>query len=56
MVIIVAIVTVPKTAVTISSPDKLFLAAGYMRIGINGSQGPNTKITKSAQGVMLCLL
>ena len=50
---IVAIVIVPNTAVTINRPTKLFFAAGYIRIGIRGSHGPKTKITNSAQGVIL---
>jgi hypothetical protein len=53
---IVPMVTMPNTHVTTNSPDKLFFAAGYIRIGIKGSHGPKTKMTNSAQGVMLGLL
>jgi hypothetical protein len=50
---IVGVVKNEKTAVTISIPEMLFWAAGYIKIGINGSQGPSTKITNSTQGVIL---
>ena len=42
-----------KVAVTRPSPHRLCVAAGYIRMGISGSQGPNTNIVKSTQGVML---
>ncbi len=48
---IVAIVTIPKTPVTSTRPKVLLLAAGYISSGIRGSQGPNTKMVKSIQGV-----
>ncbi len=49
----VAIVTMPNTDVTTNRPNKLFFAAGYIRMGINGSQGQKIKITNNAHGVML---
>lgn len=49
----VPIVTIANTNVTIISPNSEFLAAGYIRIGINGSQGPNTKTVNRIQGVRL---
>jgi len=49
----VPIVTIPKTLVTTTRPKRLFCAAGYIRIGINGSHGPKTKMTNSVQGAML---
>ena len=48
----VDMVTKPNTSVT---PNKLCqspCAAGYIKTGISGSQGPSTKITNNAQGVM----
>jgi hypothetical protein len=48
---IVAIVTTPKTLITRTRPKILLFAAGYINNGIKGSQGPNTKIVKSIQGV-----
>ena len=53
---IVAMVAVPNTKATRSTPKKLFFAAGYIRMGIKGSQGPKTKIANNAQGVMLVAL
>ena len=46
-------VQVPKTKTTAARPAKLLFAAGYMRIGISGSHGPNTRMVKSIQGVRL---
>jgi len=51
MLSIVAIVTTPKTPVTSTRPKVLLFAAGYISNGISGSQGPNTKMVKSIQGV-----
>jgi hypothetical protein len=48
---IVPIVKIEKTAVTQKSVRKLKLAAGYINSGINGSQGPKTKIVNSIHGV-----
>ncbi len=53
---IVAIVTIPNTHVTTTSPNKLFFAAGYIRMGIKGSHGPKTKMTNSVQGAMLAVV
>ena len=50
---IVKIVTEPNIPVTNNKPMILFFAAGYMRIGINGSHGPRTKIVNKTQGVIL---
>ena len=50
---IVPIVVNAKTDVTRISPSTFSFAAGYIRIGINVSHGPNTKIVKSTHGVML---
>jgi hypothetical protein len=49
----VVIVVAAKTAVIRSKTEILFLAAGYISSGINGSQGPKTKMRKRTQGVML---
>jgi hypothetical protein len=49
----VAMVMLLKINTTASNPVKLFFAVGYMSKGINGSQGPNTKIVNSIQGVIL---
>lgn len=49
----VTMVVRPKTAVTKNVPLKLAVAAGYINIGISGSQGPSTKIVNKIQGVML---
>ena len=48
----VRIVVRPKARVTRTTPNKLCLAAGYMRRGISGSQGPKTKMVKRIQGVI----
>ena len=50
--IIVAIVTAEKSTETSIVPPILFWEAGYIRIGISGSQGPKTKIRKSIHGVV----
>ena len=50
---IVAIVVIPNTTVTMTTEKMLPLAAGYIKSGINGSQGPKTKIRKSTHGVIL---
>jgi hypothetical protein len=42
-----------KTAVTSIIPETLCFAAGYIRMGISGSQGPKTKMVNKIQGVML---
>ena len=49
---IVKIVTPPNKTTTPIIPAMLAFAAGYIRMGINGSQGPRTKIVKSTQGVI----
>jgi hypothetical protein len=46
-------VTTPKTRDTQTTPARLLLAAGYINIGINGSQGPSTNIVNRIQGVTL---
>lgn len=51
--IIVAMVTTENSRETRMAPGILFSAAGYMTIGINGSQGPNINIRNSIQGVVL---
>ena len=51
IVVIVAMVTRLKTAVTLTTPSTLCCRAGNMSKGISGSQGPKTKMTKSIQGV-----
>ena len=49
----VEIVITPKIEATSTTFNMLFLAAGYIIRGINGSQGPKTNIVKSTQGVRL---
>ncbi len=49
----VRIVVIPNTDVTNIKPGTLFVAAGYIKIGIRASQGPKMKIVKSTQGVIL---
>ena len=51
---IVPMVVAAKTSVTRSIPKKLWVAAGYMSIGINGSHGPSTKMVNTIQGVSFC--
>ena len=51
--IMVAMVTIEKRRATSTAPGILLLAAGYIRTGIRGSQGPNTKIRKRIHGVVL---
>gem|GEM_PF-3195049 len=46
-----AIVAAPNTPATNAAPARLPLAAGYIRSGISGSQGPNTKMMNKTQGV-----
>jgi len=53
MPIIVAIVTMEKSTETTTDPAMLFSAAGYIRMGIRGSQGPKTKMRNRIQGVVL---
>ena len=48
---IVEIVMIEKIIVTINKPGVLFLAAGYIKMGINGSQGPNPNIKNNIHGV-----
>ena len=50
--IIVEIVVRPKTAVTAITPVASCWEAGYISIGINGSQGPSTKTVNSTHGVI----
>ncbi|GAH08470.1 unnamed protein product [marine sediment metagenome] len=45
-------VTTAKTIDTRIIPDILFVAAGYINMGISGSHGPNTNKTNNTQGVM----
>ena len=52
---IVSIVTNPKTMLIRTRPDMLFCAAGYISIGISGSQGPRMKMTNNIQGVRFFL-
>ena len=47
----VKIVVKPKARVTNTTPPMLCLAAGYIRSGMRGSQGPKTKMVKRIQGV-----
>lgn len=51
--VIVVMVTTLNIRVTSSTPTRLCFAAGYIRRGMSGSQGPSTKIMNSIQGVML---
>jgi hypothetical protein len=53
--IIVTIVTIENRADTSTTPETLFSAAGYIRIGIRGSQGPKRKIRKRIHGVVLTI-
>jgi hypothetical protein len=48
-----AIVTKPKTDATRPTPIILLSAAGYIRRGISGSQGPNRNTMKRIHGVKL---
>ena len=48
---IVAVVTVPKTAVTPIKSKSPPLAAAVIISGISGSQGPKTKMMNKTQGV-----
>ena len=50
---IVAIVTNPKMEATMATLIISFLAAGYITRGINGSQGPRTKMVNRTHGVTL---
>jgi hypothetical protein len=49
---IVIIVAIAKTHVTATKPKRLFLAAGYISRGINGSHGPKINTVKSIHGVI----
>jgi len=49
---IVTMVKRENTNDTITTPQILDCAAGYISIGINGSHGPNTKIVNSIHGVI----
>ena len=51
--IIVTIVTIEKRIETRTAPEILFSAAGYITIGIKGSQGPKTNIRNRIHGVVL---
>ena len=53
MLSMVNIVTPPKMAVTKSRPKVSPFAAGYITIGMSGSQGPKIKIVNNIQGVRL---
>lgn len=53
---IVRIVVKLKTIVTSNKPARLFFAAGYISIGINGSHGPKINIVKRTHGVILAFL
>ncbi len=50
---IVMIVIPPKIPATSTKAKRLLFAAGYISMGINGSQGPRTNIVKSTHGVIL---
>ena len=50
---IVAIVVNPKMEATMATLIILFVAAGYITRGINGSQGPKTNMINRTQGVTL---
>ena len=52
---IVEMVITEKTIITKIKPTVLCLAAGYISIGIKGSQGPKTKIVNKTHGVILML-
>ena len=49
----VSMVTSPNTKDTCIIPQVLAWAAGYIRMGMSGSQGPRKNITNRIQGVML---
>lgn len=48
----VEIVTTPNTTDTSKTPLVLYSAAGKISTGINGSQGPSTKMANKIQGIM----
>ena len=50
---IVPTVVTANTDVTTTRPKRLFCAAGYIKIGIKGSQGPKTKMTNRVHGATL---
>ena len=52
MVNMVASVVIPKTNAIAATEAILASAAGYIRSGINGSQGPKTKIVNRIHGVI----
>ena len=54
--IIVDIVVIPKTAVMNIRPETLCSAAGDIKIGIKGSQGPKMKMINRTHGVTLVVL
>ena len=49
----VRIVITPNANVTKTTPPMSCFAAGNIRRGMSGSQGPKTKMTKRIQGVIL---
>jgi hypothetical protein len=51
MAIIVVNVATPNTTATNIEPAMLASAAGYIKSGIRGSHGPNTKIKNTIHGV-----
>ena len=53
MVIMVPMVMLPNTAAIHTTLQKLSVAAGYIRIGMRGSHGPNRNIVKRIHGVRL---
>ena len=52
----VKIVVALNVMVTAIRSGRLFFAAGYIKMGIRGSHGPNTKIVNKIQGVIFEVL
>ena len=50
---IVPTVVMANTDVTTTRPKRLLCAAGYIKIGIKGSQGPKAKMINRVQGATL---
>ncbi len=53
---IVAMVMTANTLVTTARSKKPLSAAGYMRIGIKGSQGPKTKMINRVHGATFAVV
>ena len=51
IIVMVAMVVMPKTAVTPTTHHTSARAAGYINTGINSSHGPNRKIVNKIHGV-----